>query len=91
MVIYSIAGGGTIVSTVVNPSLPESAEILCQIADSKVKGVSAEIRALPLEPRGFRSLGLIISAKRQGEHVLRSFVRSTRSTIKTMYGKETGF
>ena len=56
-----------------------------------LQGVSAEIRALPLEPRGFRSLGLIISAKRQGEHVLRSFVRSTRSTIKTMYGKETGF
>jgi len=56
-----------------------------------LQGVSAEIRALPLEPRGFRSLGLIISAKRQGEHVLRSFVRSTRSTIKAMYGKETGF
>ena len=50
-----------------------------------LQGVSAEIRALPLEPRSFRSLGLIISEKRQSEHVLRSFVRSTRSTISAMY------
>lgn len=50
-----------------------------------LQGVQAEVKALPLEPRGFRSLGLIISAKRQGEHVLRSFVRSTRSTIDAMY------
>ena len=50
-----------------------------------LQDVSAEIRALPLEPRSFRSLGLIISEKRQSEHVLRSFVRSTRSTISAMY------
>lgn len=53
-----------------------------------LQGVSAEIKALPLEPRGFRSLGLIISAGRQGEHVLRSFVRSTRATIAAMYPGE---
>ena len=50
-----------------------------------LQGVSAEVKALPLQPRAYRSLGLIISAKRQGEHVLRSFVRSTRATIETMY------
>ena len=50
-----------------------------------LQGIGAEVKALPLDPRGFRSLGLIVSEKRQGEHVLRSFVRSSRSSIETMY------
>ena len=54
-----------------------------------LQGVSASVKALPLEPRGFRSLGLIVSERRQGEHVLRSFVRSTRATIGAMYGADT--
>ena len=53
-----------------------------------LQGVSTEVKALPLDPPGFRSLGLVISAKRQSEHVLRSFVRSVRSTISEMYGDE---
>ena len=53
-----------------------------------LQGLRAEVKALPLEPRGFRTLGLIVSAKRQGEHVLRSFVRSTRATIEAMYPNE---
>ena len=53
-----------------------------------LQGVGTDVKALPLQPRGFRSLGLVISAKRQGEHVLRSFVRSTRATIGAMYGDE---
>ena len=50
-----------------------------------MQNISAGVRTLPLEPQGFRSLGLVISTKRQSEHVLRSFVRSTRSTIAVMY------
>ena len=50
-----------------------------------LQGLRAEVKALPLEPRGFRTLGMIVSAKRQGEHELRSFVRSTRATIEAMY------
>lgn len=50
-----------------------------------LQGMQTTTRALPLQPRGFRSLGLIISAKRQGEQMLRSFVRSTRATIGAMY------
>lgn len=53
-----------------------------------LQGLPAEVKALPLEPRSYRSLGLVVSAKRQGEHVLRSFVRSTRATIDAMYEKE---
>ncbi len=49
---------------------------------------ASNIKALPLEPQGFRSLGLVISAKRQSEHILRGFVRSTRATISEMYGDE---
>ncbi len=41
----SVGEDGTIVSTVVNTSLTESAEVLCQIADFSVTGVSAEILA----------------------------------------------
>ena len=54
-----------------------------------LQGLRAEVKALPLEPRGFRSLGLIVSERRQSEHVLRSFVRSTRATIEAMYASET--
>jgi len=50
-----------------------------------LQGMQTTTRALPLQPRGFRSLGLIVSSKRQGEHLLRSFVRSTRATIGAMY------
>ena len=50
-----------------------------------MQNVSTTARSLPLAPQGFRSLGLVISTKRQSEHVLRSFVRSTRSTIAAMY------
>lgn len=39
----SMNENGKIVSTVVNTSLEESAQIQCQIADFKVKGISAEI------------------------------------------------
>jgi alpha-N-arabinofuranosidase len=39
----SVGEDGTIVSTVVNTSLTEKAEVLCQIADFSVTGVSAEI------------------------------------------------
>ncbi len=39
----SVSEDGRIVSTVVNTSLDEGAEIHCQIADFKVKGISAEI------------------------------------------------
>ena len=53
-----------------------------------LQGLNAEVKAVPLEPRGFRTLGMIVSAKRQGEHVLRSFVRSTRATIEAMYAAE---
>ena len=53
-----------------------------------LQGISVNVKALPLQPRGVRSLGLVVSAKRQGEHVLRSFVRSTRATIGAMYGDE---
>ena len=55
-----------------------------------LQGISVNVKALPLRPRGFRSLGLVVSAKRQSEHVLRSFARSTRATISAMYG-ETSF
>ncbi len=50
-----------------------------------LQDLSANVKALPLCPQGFRELGLIVSAKRQGEHVLRSFVRSARATIAAMY------
>ena len=50
-----------------------------------LQGMQTTTRALPLQPRGFRSLGLIVSSKRQSEHLLRSFVRSTRATIDAMY------
>ena len=50
-----------------------------------LQGMQTTNRALPLQPRGFRSLGLIVSSKRQGEYLLRSFVRSTRATIDAMY------
>ena len=55
-----------------------------------LQGVSTEAKTLPLAPQGFRSLGLVVRAKRQGEHILRSFVRSTRSTLAAMYPGETG-
>ncbi len=54
-----------------------------------LQDLRADVKALPLRPRGFRSLGLAVSAKRQSEHVLRSFVRSTRTTIAGMYGELT--
>ena len=50
-----------------------------------LQGMQTTNRALPLQPRGYRSLGLIVSSKRQAEYMLRSFVRSTRSTIGEMY------
>jgi DNA-binding transcriptional LysR family regulator len=53
-----------------------------------LRDVNTSVKALPLQPQGFRTLGLVISAKRQSEHVLRSFVRSVRSTISEMYGDE---
>lgn len=53
-----------------------------------MQNVRASVKTLPLTPKGVRSLGLIISTKRQGEHVLRSFVRSTRSTIASMYPED---
>lgn len=56
-----------------------------------LQDLSANVKALPLRPQGFRELGLIVSAKRQSEHVLRSFVRSTRSTVEAMYGAESEF
>ncbi len=39
----SIREDGTIVSTIVNTSLTDSAEIACQVADFAVKGITAEI------------------------------------------------
>ena len=39
----SIREDGTIISTIVNTSLTESAEVHCQIADFKVDGIKAEI------------------------------------------------
>ena len=39
----SMAEDGTIVSTVLNTSLTESAEITCQVADTRVTSVTAEI------------------------------------------------
>ena len=39
----SVKEDGTIISTIVNTSLTESAEILCQVADFKVSGITAEI------------------------------------------------
>ena len=53
-----------------------------------LQGLSVNVKALPLEPRGYRSLGLVVSAKRQSEYILRSFVRSTRATIGAMYEGE---
>ncbi len=53
-----------------------------------LQDLRADVKALPLRPQGFRELGLIVSAKRQGEHVLRSFVRSTRATVAALYGDE---
>ncbi len=52
-----------------------------------LQGMTAEVRTLPLAPRGYRSLGLIVSASRQGESLLRSFVRSTRASISAMYAE----
>ena len=46
---------------------------------------SAAVKTLPLRPRSHRSLGMIISSKRQSEHVLRSFVRSSHGTVDHMY------
>ena len=51
-----------------------------------LQGQSLNVKALPLQPQGFRELGLIVSARRQGEHILRSFVRSSRATIDAAYG-----
>ena len=39
----SVKEDGTIIATIVNTSLTESAEVACQIADFKVSGISAEI------------------------------------------------
>ena len=39
----SVAEDGTIVSTVLNTSLTESAEITCQVADTRVTSITAEI------------------------------------------------
>ena len=39
----SVKEDGTIISTIVNTSLTESAEILCQVADFKVSDITAEI------------------------------------------------
>lgn len=50
-----------------------------------LQGSTARLKVLPLRPRSYRSLGLIISSKRQGEPVLRSFVRSANTTIDHMY------
>ena len=55
-----------------------------------LQGLSANVKALPLQPQGFRELGLVISAKRQGEHVLRGFVRSARATIAAAYDAAAG-
>ena len=52
-----------------------------------MRGSTGRVRALPLRPRSYRSMGLIISSKRQGEHVLRSFVRSSRATLAGMPGE----
>ena len=42
-----------------------------------------------LDPmRCLEEIHRLASERRQGEHVLRSFVRSTRATIGAMYGDE---
>ncbi|MBR0208169.1 MAG: LysR family transcriptional regulator [Oscillospiraceae bacterium] len=55
-----------------------------------LQDLHADVKALPLRPQGFRELGLIVSSKRQGEHILRGFVRSTRAMIAAMYGADAG-
>ena len=47
-----------------------------------MQGSTARVRSLSLKPRSYRSLGLIIRAKRQSDHLLRSFVRSARATVE---------
>ena len=54
-----------------------------------LRDMTASVAVLPLRPRGYRSLGLIVSSRRRDDEILQRFITTARSTVDAMYpGRE---
>jgi len=50
-----------------------------------VQGINREVYAVPLSPRSYRSLGLIVSDRRQNDRNIKRLIRCAQDTIARMY------
>lgn len=58
------------------------------LSELVMQNMSGNVRALPLEPPASRSLGIILSDKRQNDRNIKNFVRCIKSVLGDMYGEK---
>ena len=52
-----------------------------------MQSVTAEVKALPLSPAAYRSLGLIMSERHQNDRNVKRLIRCAQDTVERMYSK----
>ena len=54
-----------------------------------VKGMSYQVKIVPISPKHFRSLGIIVSEKRMHDKNIRRLISCSQSIITAKYGSQT--
>ena len=54
-----------------------------------VKGMSYQVKIVPISPKYFRSLGIIVSEKRMHDKNIRRLISCSQSIITAKYGSQT--
>ncbi len=52
-----------------------------------MQSVNSQVKALPLSPAAYRSLGLIMNERQQNDRNIKRFIRCAQDTVERMYSK----